>query len=560
MTRLGYRNLAVALTVIVGAACTAPRGTNADGNLVKFSAEPVVLQSPSQVATFDAENGRILISTRQGDRLKQRAEAAFESVKRFQSYKSVRSGNPPRQGIEIYGDSAEVECTLLVDDRGIFEFKPGKARNLVLRGLQCRYGMVPALVGTDFLYDAKTFPGLDRLHVPALNMVLGLVEGEDCLLAGVWPPGSQAAAWGLKPEAKLIESLALDTAGQSFYLACLEKQGIWHAEPLKRGYLEKDTVIAWKRPFAAKWIGRFFITSDEYDWPFYFVSKPTKIWGRYIRGWYNYPLRFDGERTIVHFEKQFLPKGELLIYCLEPHPDHRDAAVLTPAEVMARALGQAQADKLLDPEGTVEQTLLEHRLAVCAMTNTMQKWFDEGKEGEHREQIARWCNDTAAFIGMIRQRDQAFAAFARDLQAAIAVRAKERPELAASVAELQASLAAIDDTARRELPSEALETVRQWTDEMKKAAEEARRGNRKTFAKLGGQCRSVAGTQDDLARTLSIQVIRLTEQAARIGVQSPQHAKLAEDVIVKARQLLRKPTWWEPTRRFTPKSDPGNTF
>ena len=70
----------------------------------------------------------------------------------------------------------------------------------------------------------------------------------------------------------------------------------------------------------------------------------------------------------------------------------------------------------------------------------------------------------------------------------------------------------------------------------------------------------MAGTQDDLARDLSIQVIRLTEQAARIGVQSPQHARMAEEVIVKARQLLRKPTWWEPTRRFVPKSDPGNTF
>jgi len=55
-------------------------------------------------------------------------------------------------------------------------------------------------------------------------------------------------------------------------------------------------------------------------------------------------------------------------------------------------------------------------------------------------------------------------------------------------------------------------------------------------------------------------VIRLTEQAARVGVQSPQHARMAEEVIVKARQLLRKPTWWEPTRRFVPKSDPGNTF
>jgi hypothetical protein len=55
-------------------------------------------------------------------------------------------------------------------------------------------------------------------------------------------------------------------------------------------------------------------------------------------------------------------------------------------------------------------------------------------------------------------------------------------------------------------------------------------------------------------------VIRLTEQAARIGIQSPQHAGLAQEVIVKARQLLRKPTWWEPTRRFVPKLDPGNTY
>ena len=67
-------------------------------------------------------------------------------------------------------------------------------------------------------------------------------------------------------------------------------------------------------------------------------------------------------------------------------------------------------------------------------------------------------------------------------------------------------------------------------------------------------------TQDDLARTLSVLAIRLTEQAAWLAVESPEHAKMAEEVIVKARQVLRKPTWWEPTRRLQPKSDPGNTF
>ena len=95
---------------------------------------------------------------------------------------------------------------------------------------------------------------------------------------------------------------------------------------------------------------------------------------------------------------------------------------------------------------------------------------------------------------------------------------------------------------------------------MKQTADEVRPENKKDYGKLAEQCRSVAGTQDDLARTLSVLVIRLTEQAARLAVESPEHAKMAEEVIVKARQVLRKPTWWEPTRRLQPKSDPGNTF
>ena len=572
MARLGHRHLTVALILISGLACLGLRAADAQapekpatvaaGKLETFSAEAVLLRSPQQVAAFDGKTGRITISTGQRDQLKQRAEAAFASVEQFKSYRLVHCDSPARQGIEVYSDSAEAQFTVLVDDQGIFEFKPGKARQLVLRGLRLAHGLVPSLVGTDFLYDANMAPGAGRLYIPSLNVVLGLVDGEDCMAVGVWPPGKQSAAFGLTPDAnaKLIDSFTFDTDGRSFYFSCQQKPGIWHVERLKRNYLEKDTTIAWKRPFEAKWLGRFFITSDEYDWPFYFGSKPAKIWGRYIRGWYRYPLRFDGDRTVIHFEKQFLPKGDLLIYCLEPHPTDPCRSILTPAEIMAIALGQSQAEKILDPEGAVEQTLLDHRLAVCAMTNTMQSWFNDGKVSEHREQIVRWCDDTAAFIRMIRQRDQAFAEFARSLKTAIAARAETHPELLGGVSELQESLTAIEKTCREELPSVDLRTVEQWTARMKKAAEDDRPDGKKTFGKLGGQCRSVAGTQDDLARALSILVIRLTEQAARLGVQSPQHAQIAEEIIVKARQVLRKPTWWEPTRRFTPKSDPGNVF
>ena len=251
------------------------------------------------------------------------------SSKRF---RFVLSDFPAKYGIEIYSDSAEAEFAVRVDNRGIIEFKPGRARQLVLRGLRLAYGLVPSLVGTDFLYDANTARGAERLHIPSLNLVLGLVDGGDCMAVGVWPPGKQSAAFGLTPgaDAKFIDSFTFDTDGRSFYFSCQERPGVWHVERLNRNYLEKDTTITWKRPFEAKWLGRFFITSDEYDWPFYFGSKPVKIWGRYIRGWYTYPLRFDGDRTVVHFEKQFLPKGDLLIYCLNRTPPPRAARCSRP--------------------------------------------------------------------------------------------------------------------------------------------------------------------------------------------------------------------------------------
>ena len=505
MARIDCRKLVAVLLAMSGLACAVPR---------RAIAADTVLKSPSLTAAFDAEKGRIAISAREGDQLTPRAEAAFESVARFQTLKSVRSGN--RDGIEVRSAAAEPEFTVYLDDRGILEFKPGKARKLVLRGLQLRYAMLPALIGTDFLYDPNALPDKDRLHIPALNMVLGMVEGEGCMVEVIWPSGGQAAALDLKSNgnAKVIDALALDTAGQSFYFSCIQRPGVWHAEPLLRNYLEKNTVIAWKRPFEAQWFGRFYITSDDYDWPFYFINKPLKLWGRYVRDWYNYPVRFDGENTVIHFEKRFRPNGELLVYCLQPHPTHPDASVVTPAEAMARALGRAEADKILDPEGCVEQTLLEHRLAVCAMTNTMQKWFNKGQEVENRQQIARWCDNTSAFIGMIRRRDQTFAAFAHDLKAALADRAQKQPGLSASIAELQKPLAQIEEITQRELPGTSLETVRQWTDKMKQAADEVRPENKKYYGKLAEQCRSVAGTQDDLARTLSVLVIRLTEQAA----------------------------------------------
>ncbi len=42
------------------------------------------------------------------------------------------------------------------------------------------------------------------------------------------------------------------------------------------------------------------------------------MWGVWFEDWNHYPFFFDGPRTILHFEKTFVPNGNALFYFLEP--------------------------------------------------------------------------------------------------------------------------------------------------------------------------------------------------------------------------------------------------
>jgi len=225
--------------------------------------------------------------------------------------------------------------------------------------------------------------------------------------------------------------------------------------------------------------------------------------------------------------------------------------------VMEKALGRQEAARLLDFDGVEERPLLEHGNAVCAMTNGMQKWLDEGQDSQHKAEIDRYCDDVADFIRMIRERIEEFDAFAAATREFLQAQAKANPALEDMVADLDGTLIEMQKTRTSDMPRESLAEVRAWTDQMKRLALGTGPGRNKKYEPLAGRCRSVAGTQDDLARALSIVAIRLTEEAAGLGVASPEHARLAEQVIARTRQVLRKPTWWEPRRAYWPKSDPG---
>ena len=551
--------------------------------LPRRATEPPVVDAGHLVIAFDAEAPSVAVYARTRDRLIRRATISIAPARKIDFYRVVAGRQRTGLGIEAYSTDERMSFALYLSRDQLIELRPGSAQQVSVTDVPLAYAIVPSLIGTDFVYDPRGFPAAhvastkpvgnpisersasgDRqtavgrsVYVPNMNLITGLVASGDSLLVGVWPPGKQRVRLirGGGAGEKCFDGFSITPAGKPVYLSLIEHPEIWRAEPLRDAYLEKDTVIGWQRPFPARWIGYFFIESEEIGYPFYFGAARRKLWGRYIRSWYIYPLWFAGNKTYVHFEKKFPPRGELLIYYLETAPEQH--AIASPIGVMRAALGEPLVEKLLDYAGLAHRPLLEHHDAVCAMTYKMRDIFQAGAEAKRRDFIEERADDVARFIARIRQRIFEYAEFADRVQRLVRFERKRHPDGAEALAPLEDTIEEIALAAREDLPEVSLEEVRRWTGEIKSLAQRVRPDNLARYKKLARQCRSVAGTQDDLARELSILTIRLTQEAAEMGTASAERIGLAEAVIFEARGVLRRPTWWEPRRCDYPKSDPG---
>ena len=201
--------------------------------------------------------------------------------------------------------------------------------------------------------------------------------------------------------------------------------------------------------------------------------------------------------------------------------------MLAPVTVMQKSLGKDEAAKLLDFEGTKEQVLLEHRNAVCAMTAKIESYVAKEPEAPPRAEVLPYADDVSTFIRLIRERVFQFDQFAADMQEMLESEQQKQPALADALQESDNIVAEIRDMVKAELPETSLEEVRSWTDQIKLLAADDGRDNLAAVKELTQQCRNVAGTQDDMARNLSVVTIRLMEEAARMGTASPQHVRIA---------------------------------
>lgn len=502
------------------------------------------------IAAFNSNEGSMAVYTTGRGSTKRRTVITSVPARKNTTFAVTKQ----REGITVKQRDKNNDTLLEVSflpKSNIMVFKPGKKKTLHLRDTHIRYGIIPSLIGVDLVYDPDEYQEENQLHVPAMNMFVGLADGNDAMMVGVWDKGNQAVKLGLnnRDGKRRISDFSIHMDEKNFSLAFIEHQNLWHAEKLKDTYLETDTEIEWKRPFDARWIGRVHCKESGINYPFYFQNDRRKISGRYTKGWHIMPFWFQDHKTMLHFEKKRPPVGEALIYYLDGHAKKNDVG--SPIGIMKQALGSDRALALLDREGALPAQLLKHGHAVCAMLyitlGVRTPYYDDDIVVD---ESLSYYDDIVTFIDLIRQRIHVFLAYSEDMKNFLNEQAGIHPGFADSLKPMHAIL--VEMKARKNaIPKTSLNEVRAWTKELKKIRE-SNPVDIKKFKRFDNMCRRVAGPQDGLAMFLSWHAIEIMEQAAEFAVASPEHCKLAEGIIAKTRKVLRNGTWWEPHRLYWP--------
>ncbi len=522
----------------------------------------VVLVSDRLVVSLARSTGQCGLYSRAARSLQERCTVSWGLDQPLTKVAVVEGDDKVGPGVALYAQAMDKPAaTVHLNRLGIVRLAGRGERTLTVSQCRNRYGLLPSFVGTDLLYDPAQFPKTNELFLPSMGWYVGLVAGGDSLMVAVWTPEEQVPSLGLggQGEGRLIDRFVYRRGHMPFYLTFIDAPDIWHAVPLEDDFLERDVTLDWRPPFEAKWIGHAFVKTEGMHFPFYFLHAKTKLWARAIRGWHIYPVWFNGDKPTVRFSKKCPPTDELLIYYLENAPAHgeRSTAPTSPVEILVKCLAPEQAGTILDREGVKNRPLMPHGRAVCGMIDILEPIFTAQKEVEEADKVRRLADDIHRFIRLVRERAFEFDALSKDIDALLQKARKDDPNLAKAFE----PVAAVNEEMKRkfvhQMAKQSLDEVRQWTDGIKALTKKNDKNNQERFLGLAFNCRSVASTQDDQVRALNVVGMQMMEAAARGGVVSPTHARLAKQIIDRVRQTLRRPCIWEPRRVYRPKPDPN---
>ena len=432
----------------------------------------------------------------------------------------------------------------------IVEIKPAENMKGISLFTPIEHGIVPGFIGDDLIFDPRGYPSADTLCIPSENLFLGLLKGENSMLAITWPEGKQQMRLVLddeQPKSRLIESVDFYNDGQSIYLAILDAPGIWHKEELKASYLEKDIAINWKRPFPAKWITQLY--EADVKTTFAFRESKGNIW-RGVAGAYIYPVWFSGDSAFYHLSKKIPPKGESLIYFLE----RKDTplSVSTPVDIIKATLGRQASDTILDLPGRKLRTHHRRgsagirRACTCGCTEAMQAVFEAGEEVQRKEYVEGAVDDMVYFVTRHMERINEYQDFANSMMEFLSLARKSNADLKPFL-DSMASIAQqiLQEYSRQTDNIKSLEYTDQLAQKTKALTQKKDASNLSTYSDLSEKWRAMGGAQDSLVAQFHSLTRKLSQEAGYGCVNDPKAVQIAQEVRRQCRKCLRNPDGYE---------------
>ena len=466
----------------------------------------------------------------------------------------VSSASPSSENDRQAEPSKAASLVLAIGRSGIVHVRSGGSLHALRVIGPLAFGIIPGFVGDDLIFDPEQYPAAQTLRAPSEHMLLGLVPGESAVLAMTWPDAKQTIALNLAGEgpARRIESVDVGNTELGLSLATLRSPGVWHCEPLKPTFLEKDIEISWKRPFAAKWITQF--VEADVRTTFAFRERKAEIW-RGVPGSYQYPVWFEGDAAKMHLSKKVPPKGKLLVYYREPQDT--PAGIDSPVDILKAALGQAASEPILDVAGRRLRTHHRrggdgvHRACTCGCTEAIQAVFEAGEEVAKRSYVEAALGDMVYFVSRHMQRIEEYKTFADELQKYLRAQGAATaapPALKAYLESLAQIAARIDqeyDVQKENMKS--LDHAAELTKQTMALTGKKDPNNLKAYMELLKAWRDMGGAQDYVVAQCHALTRSLCQEAGYGAADKPETAAttVAEEVRRRCRDVLRSPDGYE---------------
>lgn len=451
----------------------------------------------------------------------------------------------------IYSRPNGVEFTAVFafDRSEIVEIQPSKNIHAMRLIGPIDYGVIPDFIGDDLLIG-RDYWEESELNLPSENMFLGLLPGEDRMLVMTWPQSEQKLKLGLGKQRdgkRSIESIILESAGQSFFLSTLAAPGIWHREILKSSFLEKKVKIDWQRPFAAKWITQ--LNEGGVNARFAFRESSGQIW-RGVPGMYQYPVWFDGNDAYYHLTKKVMPRGDSIVYFLEGQ--NTPLSIRTPVDILKATLGRPFSRMLLDDSG---RALRSHhrrgskgvrRACTCGATEVIQAIFQSGQEAENKEIVDEALEDMIYFVERHLERINEYLEFEDSMSEFLREQSQISPQLKPYIDEVAWIVAQIRD--EYEVQKENMKTMpyaHELANDTLSLTRKAVPENLERYMKFFKDWRAMGGAQDYLLARCHAITRKFAQEAGYTCIGQPDATGLAEEIRRRCRRVLRNPDGYE---------------